>query len=190
MERPSGSRTCLYDSGQLNAVIGAMAERAAALLAGRPRLTVVGIRRRGAPLADRLCAAMSAAHGLPPPARLDLSISRYADDLSLLHPETRLTEEAAHAGLDLADHTLLVVDDVLYSGHSLLKAVDWLAHRRPATIRVAVLVDRCVVQLPVHADVVGLRLEVAPGDVVECNVPPYEPDFRIELLRLARREGA
>lgn len=39
-------------------------------------------------------------------------------------------------------------------------------------------------RLPLHADVVGVRLEVAPGDIVECNVPPYEPTFRIELLQM------
>ena len=50
-------------------------------------------------------------------------------------------------------------------------------------IRAAVLADRCVAQLPVHADIVGIRLQVAPGDVVECNVPPYEDELRIELLR-------
>jgi pyrimidine operon attenuation protein/uracil phosphoribosyltransferase len=49
-----------------------------------------------------------------------------------------------------------------------------------------VLADRCASQLPVHADIVGMRLEVAPGDVVECNVPPYEADLRIELLRPRR----
>ena len=55
--------------------------------------------------------------------------------------------------------------------------------KRPAAIRVAVLADRCVTVLPLHADVVGLRLEVAPTDIVECHVPPYEPDFSVQLLQ-------
>jgi pyrimidine operon attenuation protein/uracil phosphoribosyltransferase len=50
-------------------------------------------------------------------------------------------------------------------------------------VRTAVLVDRCISRQPVHADIVGLRLQVAAGDVIECNVPPYEEQFRIELLR-------
>ena len=48
----------------------------------------------------------------------------------------------------------------------------------------AVLADRHVAQLPIRADVVGVHLQVAPPDVVECHVPPYEPLFQIELLRL------
>jgi pyrimidine operon attenuation protein/uracil phosphoribosyltransferase len=80
--------------------------------------------------------------GVLPPLRLDLSVKRYADDLTLLYPETKLTEDASHEALDLRAYTLLVVDDVLYTGHSLLKVVDYLARKGPAEIRVAVLADR------------------------------------------------
>lgn len=178
-------RTCLYDSARLDAVMDRMAQQAAGLLRGRGPVAVVGVLRRGAPLADRLTQRMVQGHGLPPPLRLDLSVKRYADDLTLLFPDTQLTEEPRHAALDLSGHTLLVVDDVLYTGHSILKVVDWLARKRPAAIRVAVLADRCVTTLPLRADVVGLRLEIAPGDIVECHVPPYEPDFSVQLLQPA-----
>lgn len=53
---------------------------------------------------------------------------------------------------------MLVVDDVLYTGHSLLRVVEYLARKQPAAIRVACLVDRVTTRLPVHADVVGARL--------------------------------
>lgn len=186
MDRPPGTRTCLYQGDALDGVMDDMACRTAALLAGRERVAMIGILRRGAPLADRLCERLVRRHGLVPPLRLDLQVKRYADDLTLLHPETRLTEDAAHAALDLEGCSLLIVDDVLYTGHSLLRVLEYLARRQPAEIRVAVLVDRGVCVLPVHADVVGRRLEVTAGDVIECNVPPYEPDFRIELLRPLR----
>ena len=78
------------------------------------------------------------------------------------------------------------MDDVLYTGHSLLRVVEYLARKQPAEIRVAMLADRGVTCLPVHADVVGVRLDIAPGDVIECNVPPYESEFKIELLQLQR----
>lgn len=190
MERPSGLRTCLYDETQLELVIEDMAQRLAARLDRADPLAVVGILRRGAPLADRLAAALGRHHGIPVPLRLDLKIKRYADDLTLLHPETRLDEAPDQAALDLANHTLVVVDDVLYTGNSMLRAVAHLALRGPARIIVVTLVDRCVTRLPIHADIVGVRLQVAPHDVVECNVPPYEPRFRIELLKLANRPGS
>ena len=138
-------------------------------------------------MADRLTEKMVKRFGIAPPLRMDLSVKRYADDLTLLYPETKLAEDAAHEVLDLRAYTLLVVDDVLYTGHSLLKVVDYLARKGPAEIRVAMLVDRGVACLPVRADVLGLRLDIAPPDVIECNVPPYEPEFKIELLKLDGR---
>lgn len=181
-----GSRSCLYDEAELEALLDAMASQAARLLHGRSRVALVGILRRGAPLADRLAERLVRDHGLAPPLRLDLKVKRYADDLTLLHPETRLTEQPQQAALDLAGWTLLLVDDVLYTGHSLLKVLDYLARKQPAEIRVAVLADRCAATLPIAADVVGARLQIAPAGIVECHLPPYEPDFRIELLQPQR----
>lgn len=186
MNAPPGSRTCLYDSAGLDAVLDRMAQQAASLLRGRGPVAVVGVLRRGVPLADHLTRRLVQDHGLAPPLRLDLSVKRYADDLTLLFPDTQLSAGAQHTARDLSGHTLLVVDDVLYTGHSVLKVVDWLARKRPTAVRVAVLADRCVTALPLRADVVGLRLEIAPADIVECHVPPYEPDFSIQLLQPVR----
>ena len=187
MTAPSGARTVLYDTQELLSIIDGMARQAHALLDAARQVAVIGVLRRGAPLADRLCTRMMERYGLPQPLRLDLQVKRYADDLTLLHPETQLTEQAQHAALDLRGHTVLVVDDVLYTGHSLLKVVDYLARKQPAAIRVACLVDRVTARLPLHADVVGVRLGVAPPDIIECHVPPYEPDFRIELVQPDRQ---
>lgn len=190
MERPPGLRTCLYDEARLVGVIDGMARRLALLVNEADPLAVVGILRRGAPLADRLVDALRRYRHGADPVRLDLKIKRYADDLTLLHPETHFEEAAAERALDLAGYTVVVVDDVLYTGHSLLRAITYLAGKRPKAIRVATLADRCVAALPLHADVIGVRLQVAEGDVVECNVPPYEADFRIELLRPDPRSGS
>lgn len=188
MDAPAGTRTCLHDTAQAQTLIERMARQAAALLGACDRLAIVGVLRRGAPLADRLAEALVNEHGLAPPLRLDLRVKRYADDLTLLHPETQLDEQAQHAQLDLSGYTLLVVDDVLYTGHSLLRVVQYLERKQPAAIRVAVLADRGVACLPLHADIVGARLDIAPGDIIECHVPPYEPEFKIELLQLARTQ--
>jgi len=180
---PPGRRTCLYSPAQMDALIDDMARQAAGLLTGRTQITIVGILRRGAPLADRLHARLADTWGLSGCVRLDLKIKRYADDLTLLHPDTQLTENPAHASLDLSGHTVLVVDDVMYHGHSMLRAVDYLARRQPAEIRTVVLVDRGASKLPVRTDIVGVRLDIAPPDIIECNVPPYEASFRIDLLQ-------
>ena len=183
MDRPPGKRTCLYDTAQLEVVVNDMACNAAGLLTGRQKTAVIGVLRRGAPLADRLTEIMVHRYGVTSPVRLDLSVKRYADDLTLLHPQTRLLVDERNAALDLAGYTVLVVDDVLYTGHSLLTVVEYLARKQPAEIRVVTLVDRGVTRLPVRTDVIGVRLDIAPTDIIECNVPPYESEFRIELLQ-------
>jgi pyrimidine operon attenuation protein/uracil phosphoribosyltransferase len=183
MDKPLGQRTCLYDAAGLDAVLADMARQAAGLLTGRERITIVGLLRRGAPLAEMLRDRLERDYGYTGLPLYKLHVKRYADDLTLLHPETELTESPEQAELDLSGTTVMVVDDVLYRGHSLLKAVEYLAGKNPAEIRTVVLVDRGVTRLPVRADVTGIRLDVAPTDIIECNVPPYEPEFRIDLLR-------
>ena len=183
-DHPPGTRFLAYAPEQMQMVVDAMARQAAPLLLGRHKVAVIGILRRGAPLADRLTQSLARQFKIVQPLRLDLKVKRYADDLTLLHPETQLTEAAGQAELDLEGYTLLVVDDVLYTGSSLLRVVEWLKAKSPQAIYTAVLADRHVAQLPIKADVVGVHLQVAPGDVVECHVPPYETKFQIELLRL------
>ena len=183
-DHPPGKRFLVYAPDQMQPVIDAMARQAAPLLAGHEKIAVIGILRRGAPLADRVVASLRKQFNLPQPLRLDLKVKRYADDLTLLHPQTQLTEQPGQASLDFKDHALLVVDDVLYTGNSLLRVIEWLNAKSPSAIYTAVLADRHVSQLPVRADVVGVHLQVAPPDVVECHVPPYEPLFQIEILRL------
>jgi pyrimidine operon attenuation protein/uracil phosphoribosyltransferase len=183
-ERVPGQRFCLYDTAALQPVLDRIAADAAALLRGAGDPLVLGILRRGAPLAEMLQQRLRAQHGLDVP-RYGLKLKRYGDDLALLHPDTQLTENAEFSARDLSRSTVLVVDDVLYLGHSLARVVRYLSQRGAPTIRAAVLADRCTTRLPLRADIVGVRLQVAAGDVVECNVPPYEPIFRIELLRPA-----
>jgi len=186
MLRAEGQRLRLYDASELDAILDRMARQAAGLLTGCPQVTLVGILRRGAPVAEMLGARLERDFGFAPLPRLNLAIQRYADDLTLLHPETPLAETPEQAALDLSGRTVLVVDDVIYQGHSMLRAIDYLARKRPAEIRTVVLVDRDVARLPVRTDIVGARLDVAPRDIIECNVPPYETEFGIDLCRRAR----
>lgn len=183
MDKPQGQRTCLYSTADLDAVLADMARQAAGLLTGRKQIAIVGLLRRGAPLAEMLRDRLARDYGLSNLPLYKLHVKRYADDLTLLHPETELTESAEQAALDLTNATVMVVDDVLYRGHSLLRAVEYLAGKNPAEIRTVVLVDRGVTRLPIRADITGMRLDVAPQDIIECNVPPYEAEFRIDLLR-------
>jgi pyrimidine operon attenuation protein/uracil phosphoribosyltransferase len=160
-----------------------MAQQAAGLLAATPRIMVVGILRRGAPLATMLHKRISAHLQRTDISLMNLQIKRYADDLTLLHPETQLTESPEHAALDLSGITVVVVDDVMFHGHSMLRAVEYLARKQAAKIRTVALVDRGATKMPLRSDITGVRLDVAPSDIIECNVPPYESELKIELLQ-------
>jgi pyrimidine operon attenuation protein/uracil phosphoribosyltransferase len=185
MDTPDGQRTTLYDASGLDRVLNAMAAAIAAKLHGVERVALVGVLRRGAPLADRLHERLRQSLPGADIERLDLSIKRYADDLTLLHPQTQLTEQAEHAHIDLSDRVVVVVDDVLYFGFSLFKAAQYLIAKGAKTLHTVVLVDRACASLPIHADVCGLTLEVAPGHIVECHVPPFEPTFQLVLVQPA-----
>jgi len=181
--RPIETRIGLYDAAAVGTRLAGMARRTAGLVSAPGRVTLVGIRRRGVPLARMLGEVLTRDHRFPELPVMELAIARYADDLTLLHPDTLLIEDPAHAQLDLSGRTMLLIDDVLYQGHSMLRAVEYLCRKHPAEILSVVLVDRGVARLPVHADISAIRLELAPGDIVECNVPPYEDELGVNLFR-------
>ncbi len=176
----------LYGSLELDRVLDAMSAALAAKLYGVELVTLVGVRRRGAPLADMLATRLRQRRPKINMERLDLSIKRYSDDLKLLHPETLLTEQPEHIQIDLSGHVVVLVDDVLYRGFSMNRAVQYLLTKGAQIILTTVLVDRMCATLPVRADVTGLRLEVAPSNIVECHVPPFEPLFQIVLVQPSR----
>lgn len=183
MTTSKGQRTVIFDAAALDHALDSMALSLAARIHGAKQVTLVGVLRRGAPLADRLCSLLRTQLPRAHIQRLDLSIQRYSDDLTLLHPQTLLTEPPEHSSLDLAESTVVIVDDVLYHGFSLFKAVQYLLSKGAQTIHTALLVDRVCASLPVHADVCGLKLEIAAGDIIECHVPPYEESFQVVLVQ-------
>lgn len=182
-------RLRLFDASQVEDALAAMA-RQAALRLPRRGAVVVGILRRGLPLAESIHRRLVAGHGLELAPPLALRVKRYADDLALLHPQTELAEDPPGSWPALDGRDVLVVDDVLYRGFSLLRVADHLVRGGARAVSAAVLVDRCVCALPVFADVVGLRLQVAQGDIVECRVPPYEPELAIDVVSGGARGSA
>ena len=172
----------LYHEADLALVLDDMARQAANLITDGTPTVVLGMLRRGAPLADRIHARLKVHAPWAEVGRLDLKVKRYADNLELLHPETALE---APAGVNLMNRRVIVVDDVLYQGYSLMRVFEWLATQKPAHVHAAVLVDRQRYRMPMRADIVGVTLKIAPDDVIECNVPPYEPDFAVDLWRPA-----
>jgi pyrimidine operon attenuation protein / uracil phosphoribosyltransferase len=129
-------------------------------------LALVGVLTRGVPLAQRICANLLRFEGLDAHVG-SLDITLHRDDLSEDEPEVK----GSRIPFDVTGKTVVLVDDVLYTGRTARAAMDALLELgRPAAIRLAVLVDRGHRELPVRADYVGKNVPTARGQRVLVNL--------------------
>ncbi|MFQ5928961.1 MAG: bifunctional pyr operon transcriptional regulator/uracil phosphoribosyltransferase PyrR [Acidobacteriota bacterium] len=149
-------------------------------------MLLVGIRRRGVPLAERLQKKIMKLSAERLPLGI-LDITFYRDDLSMI--DTQPVVEGSHLDFDVADKDVLLVDDVLYTGRTTRAALDSiLDYGRPGRIKLFVLIDRGHRELPIQADYVGKYVETDEGEVVEVRVAPIDDEEGVflttrELLR-------
>ncbi len=131
-------------------------------------LLVVGIRRRGVPLAQRLCDRIAEIEGARPAMGI-LDITLYRDDLT-----TRSEQPVVHRTeipVDVKGKKVVLVDDVLYTGRTIRAALDALMDLgRPELIQLAVLVDRGHRELPIRADFVGKNVPTSRKEMVELRL--------------------
>lgn len=144
---------------------------------GIDHLMVLGIPRRGVPLANRLAAKLAE---IEPDFRIEertgqLDITLYRDDLDRAGSRVPASTIIPPAGID--DAVVVLVDDVLYSGRTIRAALDALsAVGRPRAVRLAVLVDRGHRQLPLRADYVGKNLPTASSEHVRVQLAEIDGD--------------
>ncbi|MBI3178922.1 MAG: bifunctional pyr operon transcriptional regulator/uracil phosphoribosyltransferase PyrR [Deltaproteobacteria bacterium] len=176
----------VLDAAAVHKALTAMAEGLLARKSDAP-LALVGIRRGGEPLAQRLARliAKKVRHE-PPIGKVDITL--YRDDGFGPHdwPVVGVTE----IPFDLTAHTVVLVDDVLYSGRTVRAAIDAiLDYGRPRAVRLAVLVDRGLRELPIGADVVGLSLSTKPNEHVDVQLVETGAQADQVVVR-AREESA
>ncbi|MFC8302457.1 bifunctional pyr operon transcriptional regulator/uracil phosphoribosyltransferase PyrR [Specibacter sp. NPDC057265] len=138
---------------------------------GAENLLLVGIPRRGFPLAQRLAAKLAAGDpGLDPAAIVgQLDVTMYRDDLA--HHPTRTPERTQLPAAGIDGKIIVLVDDVLYSGRTIRAALDALVDLgRPRAVRLAVLVDRGHRELPIRADHVGKNLPTSSSERVRVRL--------------------
>jgi pyrimidine operon attenuation protein/uracil phosphoribosyltransferase len=134
---------------------------------GTDDLVIVGIRTRGAPLADRIASEIASFEGVDLPSGA-LDVTLYRDDVALKSPRSL---EATTVPADLDGRVVVLVDDVLYTGRTIRAAFDAVLDMgRPRAIRLAVLVDRGHRELPIRADHVGKNLPTSAEEVVKVHV--------------------
>ncbi len=152
---------------------------------GTEGLALVGIQRRGVPLAERLAGAIESHEGVRPPVG-SLDITFYRDDLSQVARQPLL--KAADLPFALESTTLIIVDDVLYTGRTIRAALDALVDiGRPKAVRLAVLVDRGHRELPIRADHVGKNVPTSRDEVIKVHL--HEIDGTEDDVVIERREA-
>ncbi|ROO28721.1 uracil phosphoribosyltransferase [Salinisphaera orenii MK-B5] len=154
-----------HDTFDVDAAIAALRAQLAPRIATTPDAVLVGIETGGAWIASRLHAEL----GLAAPL-CTLNISFYRDDFSTigLHPSVG----PSHIPAEIDGKTVILVDDVLYTGRTVRAALNELFdYGRPAAVRLAVLVDRGARELPFAPDAVGLKLDIATNRRIKLTGP-------------------
>mgnify|MGYP002555318904 FL=1 len=147
---------------------------------GCDSLCLVGIYRRGVPIAEMIAANIEKIEG----EKIDcgkLDITFYRDDLSKMTSDPVVN--ATDIEFDITDKNVVLVDDVLYTGRTARAAIDALiAKGRPATVQLAVLIDRGHREFPIRADYVGKNMPTSKSERICVKLPPYEDKTSVELF--------
>lgn len=147
---------------------------------GCENLCVIGIKRRGIPLAEEIVKNISDIEGIKVPMGV-IDITFYRDDLAKDTKEPVLHESQIPFGIE--GKTVILVDDVLYTGRTARAAMEAiLSHGRAAQIQLAVLVDRGHRELPIRGDYVGKNVPTAKSERIEVKMPPFEEKKSVELF--------
>jgi pyrimidine operon attenuation protein/uracil phosphoribosyltransferase len=155
---------------------------------GTGNIVLIGIQRRGVPLAKLLADHISQVERTNIPVGT-LDITFYRDDLSLLaeHPVVNGTD----IPFNITDRDVVLVDDVLYTGRTTRAAMDAIMEvGRARTIQLAVLIDRGHRELPIRADYVGKNVPTSKNEFISVRIAPFEGENNVAVLDLpAAREG-
>ena len=143
-------------------------------------LMLVGIKRRGVPLASRLAALIAAIEKQPISTGV-LDIQFYRDDLST-HDERPIVRTVDPA-MDVNGRDVILCDDVLYTGRTVRAALDALFdHGRPRRVQLAVLIDRGHRELPVEATYVGRAVPTSSREIIEVKFREIDDDEQVLLV--------
>ena len=148
---------------------------------GLENVAIIGIQKRGVPLAMRLRALLEEIEGVKVPMGI-LDITFYRDDLSMLsaHPVVNGTDSP----FDVNDKKIILVDDVLFTGRTIRSAIDNIFDMgRPDCIQLAILVDRGHRQLPFRADYVGKNVPTSIHEHIKVELDEVDGKTQVLLIK-------
>ncbi len=146
-------------------------------------LCLVGVCRRGVPLASMIAENIKAVEGIDVPfGKLDITM--YRDDISKVTPDPVIN--STDIPFDTTGKHVVLIDDVIFTGRTARAAIDAIvATGRPATVRLAVLIDRGHREFPIRPDFVGKNIPTSRSELIAVKVPEYDSDCCVELLENA-----
>ncbi len=149
---------------------------------GARNLGLVGIKRRGVPLAQRIAKVIAGIEGHSVDTGV-LDISFYRDDLSTR--DVRPVVEKGEIGFDIAGRDIILMDDVLYTGRTIRAALDALFdHGRPKSVQLLVLIDRGHRELPIEAKYTGRIVPTSRKEIIEVKLREVDNDEQVILVEL------
>jgi pyrimidine operon attenuation protein/uracil phosphoribosyltransferase len=147
---------------------------------GTERLVLIGIRRRGVPLAARLAKILERIENKPVPVGT-LDIALYRDDLSTVGPRPEVRK--GEIGCEVTDQDVVLVDDVLYTGRTTRAALDALFdHGRPRRVQLLALIDRGHRELPIEAAFVGRTVQTSRRELIEVKLQEVDAQEKVLLM--------
>ncbi len=171
----------LMTPAEIDIVLARISAEIVEKLGPRDEFAIIGIRRRGVPLAERLCRKLEAILRRRIPFGI-LDITLYRDDLTTISNRPMLRETLID--FDINNLTLVLVDDVLYTGRTVRAALDGIIDLgRPRRVQLAVLVDRGLRELPIQADYVGKHIQTSEEETVEVRLQEEDKEERVILLK-------
>ena len=149
---------------------------------GAENVVLIGIRRRGYPLALRIAGKIKAIEGVSVPVGA-MDITFYRDDLSKKNDQPVVSE--TEIPFDVNGKTVVLVDDVIYTGRTARAAIEAVfSCGRPRSIQLAVLVDRGHRELPIRPDYVGKNVPSARTEFIEVRLPDFDGETGVWLMEL------
>jgi len=171
----------LMTAEEMDLALARIAAQIVERLAPQGDFAIIGIRRRGVHLANRLCRKVEEIRRRPPLYGI-LDITLYRDDLTTVGARPVLRETSID--FDIENRSLVLVDDVLYTGRTIRAALDGLVDLgRPRRVQLAVLIDRGHRELPIQADYVGKYVETADDEIVEVRMSEEDGEERVVLVK-------
>lgn len=147
---------------------------------GAADLGLVGIRRRGVPLAQRLGQMITRIEKTPVPVGT-LDITLYRDDLSTLGPKPVV--QKTEIGFPIDGKNIILVDDVLYTGRTIRAALDALFREgRPKRVQLCVLIDRGHRELPIEARFIGRKVQTSDREIIEVKLREVDDAEKVLLV--------